>query len=399
MSCTPFDFDTILDRRGTNCGRWDTMDKKYGKEDLIHLGVADMDFRSPQPILDSLQRCIDHGVFGYTDLNDGFYTSFISWMARHHQVQVKKEEIVFCPRINISSSLCVDTLTQKGDEVIINTPAYGPLYQAIVKNGRIPLESPLKLEKDTYRVDFEQLEKVITPKTTMYILCSPHNPVGRVWTPEELEQIGQFCVKHNLILFVDEIHGDIVAENCTFTSALSLPESVRSRLVVATAPTKTFNIPGVILSYLVVPEESLRQKICASIDRIGMHNPTIFAVAAAETAYNLCDDWYQAMLEYINGNEAFTRKYFAEHFPQLHIYPREGTYLLWMDYSALGCTEEELERWFIEQAGVSVYMGSVFQQEGRGCIRVNIASSRKLLEQAYERMRSAYPQLLAHSAE
>lgn len=388
-----FDFDTIVDRRNTNCGRWDTMDQKYGNSQLIHLGVADMDFRAPSPVIDGFQKCLDHGIFGYTDLNEAFYSSFIAWMKRKHSVSVVKEEILFCPRINISSRLCVETFTKPGDTVIINTPAYGPLYDAIVKNDRVALESRLVPDNGVYRIDFDHLEKAVTPDTKMFILCSPHNPVGRVWTREELEKIGEFCLKHHLLLFVDEIHGDITSQGVEFVSTLSLREEIRQILIMAIAPTKTFNIPGVILSYLVIPNRELRDKMRADIDRIGMHNPTIFAVAAAEKAYTECDDWYEEMLAYIDANDAYTRDYFARHMPEFMIYPREGTFLLWVDYSRLDCTEEELEKWFLEKAHVSVYMGTVFQEEGRGCIRINIASPRKLLEQAYEQMAAVYEEL------
>lgn len=393
MAQKNFDFDTILDRRNTSCGKWDARDQRYGGTDFIHLGVADMDFKSPPPIIEKLHQRVEHGVFGYTNLDDGYYNGFISWMEKRHNVTVDRNEILFCPRINVSSSLCVGTLTQVGDEVVIQTPAYGPLYQAVVKNNRKIVENPLVEENGRYTIDFASLEKCISDKTKMLILCSPHNPVGRVWSKEELEKIGQLCVQHDLILFVDEIHSDITAPGIEFVSALSLSEEVRERLVVATSLTKTFNIPGIIVSYLVIPNEELRRKVSACIDRVGMHNPTVFAVAAVETAYTQCDDWYEAMLSYIDENERFTRQYFKEHMPEFHICPREGTYLLWIDYRALGCTEEELEKWFLEQARVSVYMGTAFQEEGRGFIRVNIASPRALLKEAYDRMIAVYDRL------
>lgn len=386
MSC----FDKQISRRGTNCGKWDTMDKKYGSTDLIHLGVADMDFESPKPIIDALKRCVDHGIFGYTDLNDEFYTSFIGFMDRHHNTKIKKQEIVFCPRINISSSLSVKCFTNKDDEVIIHTPAYGPLYQAIVKNGCKVIESPLKFENDNFTMDFKSLEQKVTKNTKMMILCSPHNPVGRVWTKDELIQAGEFCVKHNLILFVDEIHGDILAEDIKFISALSLSDEIRQRLIVATSPAKTFNIPGIIFSYLVIPNDNLRDIIKAEIDRIGMHNPNVFSVWAAQAAYNECDNWYKEMLEYINENDKFTREYFAKYIPEFHVHKRQGTYLLWVDYSALNISEKELEKWFLDKAKVSVYMGSVFGTDGNGYIRINIASPKCLLTQAYEQMKNAY---------
>lgn len=386
-------FDEWNERRNTNCGKWDTMDKKYQKEGMLHLGVADMDFKSPRQIIDAFQDILDKGIFGYTDLSDKFYENIQDWMKKKHQAEVTKEEIVFCPRINVSSSICVDTLTEETDEVIINTPAYGPLYQAIVKNNRKVVESPLKFENGHYKIDFAHLESVITDKTKMFILCSPHNPVGRVWTREELEEVGTFCKKHDLILFVDKIHGDIVAEGVTFTTALTLSDTVRERLIVTTSLTKTFNVPGVIVSYMMIPNEEIRNRIRQSIDRIGMHNPTIFAVAAVEHGYMECEEWYEEMLAYINENERFTRAFFAEHFPGFEILEREGTYLLWISYEKLGITEEELESWFLNKANVSVYMGSVFGDAGRGFIRLNIASPRAMLKEAFERMAAVYGEL------
>lgn len=386
-------FDEWNERRNTNCGKWDTMDKKYQKEGMLHLGVADMDFRSPKQIIDAFQDILDKGIFGYTDLSDRFYKNIREWMRQKHQAEVSREEIVFCPRINVSSSICVETFTEEMDEVIINTPAYGPLYQAVVKNHRKVVESPLILENGSYKIDFAHLESVVTDKTKMFILCSPHNPVGRVWTREELEEVGAFCKKHDLLLFVDEIHGDIVAEGVTFTTALTLSETVRERLIVATSLTKTFNVPGVIVSYMIVPNEEIRSRIAQTIDRIGMHNPTIFAVAAVEHGYMECEEWYQQMLDYVNENEKFTREFFAEHFPEFEILERQGTYLLWISYEKLGITEEELEKWFLEKANVSVYMGSVFGNQGRGFIRLNIASPRTMLKEAYERMAAVYSEL------
>lgn len=387
-------FETILKRRGTNCARWDTMDKKYQKANMIHLGVADMDFQSPLPIREHFKEIVEHGIFGYSDLDEGFYNAIRRWMNRQYKLEVPKEWIVFCPRINVASSISVEALTDKGSEVMIHSPAYSPLYQAIIKNERIAVESQLILTEQGYKIDFEALEQKVTDKTQMLIVCSPHNPVGRVWTKDELEQIGAFCVQHNLVLFVDEIHSDILAKGYKFTSALSLSSEVLERLVVATSLTKTFNIPGVIISYMIIPNLELREKIQNYIDRLGMHNPNIFAATAVEVAYTKCDDWYEEMLQYIDENEAFTRTYFKAHMPKFTILPREGTYLLWIDYKDVGCSGETLEKWFLEEANVSVYMGTNFGEAGKGYIRMNIASPRALLEEAYGRMTKVYHNLL-----
>ena len=383
---TQYDFDDIVNRRNTNCGRWDTMDKKYGTRDMIHLGVADMDFRAPVEIRDSLHKILDMGVLGYTDLSDKFFLSIQRWYKKQYNMDIPREWIVFCPRINIASSICVETYTEKGDGIILHTPAYGPLQNSILKNNRKMLSSPLKKNGEHYEMDFAQMESMVDEHTKMMILCNPHNPTGRAWTKEELVQVADFCREHDLILFTDEIHGDLMKAGVRHQTALDVTEEMNDRLILASSPTKTFNIPGVIVSYMIIPNEKLRKEIEVTIDRIGMHNPTIFAVTAVEKAYTECDDWYEAVKKYIDANEVFTRDFFAKHFPEFHVYPREGTYLLWIDYQKTGLTEQKLEEWFLKKANVSVYMGSVFGEDGRGCIRLNLASPRKVLDEAYNRM-------------
>lgn len=383
-------FEEVIDRRGTNSGKWDTMDKNYNSDEMIHLGVADMDFRSPTPIVEGFNDIIDRGVFGYTDLSDAFFDSIQRWYLKHHQMKIEKDWIVFCPRINIAASICIETYTNKGDGVILHTPAYGPLQQAILKNEREMKSSPLLRHEDSYQMDFEGMKALIDEKTKMMILCNPHNPTGRCWDKQEMLQIADFCEKHNQLLFSDEIHGDILKDGVKHTSALGITDNLNNRLILASSPAKTFNIPGVILSYMIIPNADIRKKIVHTIDRIGMHNPTIFAVTALEKAYTDCDDWYHTMKEYIDQNEKYTRSFFKNHFPKLEVLKREGTYLLWIDYSQYNCSEEELEEWFINEAKVSVYMGTVFGKDGKGYIRLNIASPKILLTEAYERMRVAW---------
>lgn len=389
-----FDFDKKIDRRGTNCGKWDTMDQKYGSRSMIHLGVADMDFASPDAIINEFKKINETGVFGYTDLSDGFYTGIQRWYRKQYGVDVERDWIVFCPRINIASSICVAEFTEPGEKVMMHTPAYGPLRAAILKNGREMIPSPLVRRGSRFEIDFKQMENAVTPDTKMLILCSPHNPTTRVFSKEELDKIADFALKHDLILFVDEIHADIVRKGIESRSMLQTEGEIQKHLIVASSLTKTFNVPGVIVSFMVIRDEAIRNRVREVIDRIGMHNPTIFAVGAVEKGYTECDEWYEAMLEYVDANEDFTRKYFAEHFPEFEILEREGTYLLWFDYSATGKNSREVEKWFLEQADVSVYMGSVFGESGEGYIRLNIASPRSLLEEAYERMRRVYPKLV-----
>lgn len=388
-----FHFDDVIDRRNTNSAKWDTMDEKYGSTDLIHLAVADMDFRIPAPIAEGLHRVVDMGVLGYSDPFDGFFSSIQRWYRRQYRLEIPKEWIMFCPRINISSSICVQELTQPGDRVMIHAPAYGPLKAAVQKNGRELLESPLKRQGDRYTMDLAQMESLVDDKTKMLIMCSPHNPTGRVWTKTELLEAADFCKEHDLLLFSDEIHGDLTAAGQTHHTALFLNEEINDRLIVASSPAKTFNIPGVIVSFLIVPNPAIRSRIADAIDRIGMHNPSIFAITALEKAYTECDDWYEAVKAYIDENEAFTREYFQSRLPQFRILPREGTYLLWIDYQSTGLNAQQMEEWFLQEAKVAVYMGSVFGPEGDGYIRLNLAAPRSVLQQAYDRMYAAMNRL------
>lgn len=391
-----YDFDNVIDRRGTNCGKWDTMDLKYGRRDLIHMGVADMDFSAPPEILDEFNRIVKAGVLGYTDVSEGFYKSIIHWYRTKYEIELKKEWIVFCPRINISCGICVGAFSKEGERIMMHSPAYGPLKSAVVKNNRILTLSPLVRSGDQYKIDFEQMEKSVTPDTKMLILCSPHNPTTRVFTKEELEKLGAFCIRHNLILFSDEIHGDIVKKGVQFLPAMSLSDEVKDRLILSTSLTKTFNIPGVIVSFMIIPNQRIRETIQGEIDRIGMHNPTIFAVGAVEKGYTECDLWREQLLNYLDENEKYVRAFLQKELPGFRILERQGTYLLWIDYTGLSITEEELEKWFIEEAGVSVYMGSTFGEDAKGYLRFNMACPRSLLREALEKMKKAFPKLKRH---
>lgn len=386
-------FNHINDRRGTGCAKWDEMDEKYGNEDMIHLAVADMDFQAPLPVRKRLSDVISHGIFGYTNLEDSFYTSIKRWLKLQIGEDIPTDWIVFCSRINVSASLTVAALTEPGDGILIHGPGYMPLHHAVTKNNRKLLISPLRLQNRRYEMDFEQMEEIVDERTRMVILCNPHNPCLRSWNREELDELADFCTRHNLILFSDEIHSDIRPRGTDFTSALNLGEELKSRLVYASSPTKTFNIPGIIFSYLIIPNPELRQRFKAEIDRVGIHNPNAFTNAAISACYNECDSWLLEVNQYIDDNERFVRNYMEASMPEFQIFPREGTYLLWIDCRAFHVSDEELERWFTEKARVGVYMGHVFGPQGQGFIRWNLGTSRLLLQEALDRMKNVYHHL------
>lgn len=388
-----YDFDKIIDRKNTNSIKWDYMGAKYGRDDLIHLGVADMDFKSPKPILDALKEVVDFGIFGYIGIKESFFTSIQRWIKKKTGIDIPKEWIVYCPKVNMASGLCVDVLTKPNAKVIINSPLYAPLREAVTKNNRRLVESPLIIKDGKFTINFDNLEQVVDRETEMLILANPDNPSTRVWSKDELKRLSDFCLRNNLILFCDEIHSDILAEGVEFFSTLNLDERIYDNLIYASSLTKTFNIPGIIISYMIIPNKELRNKIKKAIDKIGLNSPNIFSLAAIEAAYYHCDDWLKAVNEYINENEKFFRSFINEHMKELKVMPREGTYLLWVDYTELKISEEEICKWFINDAKVEVQMGSIFGKEGKGYFRVNIATSRKLLNQALNNMKNAYQKI------
>ena len=355
-------------------------------EDVIPLSSADPDFPPSQEILDTLHEYLNGGYMPYvpplgiTGLRETLAEGI--WKRKHE----KTEPEWFIPTDSAARAMQIAAaaVLAPGDEAIIFDPVDLMFGVSIGMAGGKAIYYPC--QKHGGHWDFSDLEGYITPKTRMLCLCNPHNPTGRAWTKEELVQVADFCREHDLILFTDEIHGDLMKAGVRHQTALDVTEEMNDRLILASSPTKTFNIPGVIVSYMIIPNEKLRKEIEVTIDRIGMHNPTIFAVTAVEKAYTECDDWYEAVKKYIDANEVFTRDFFAKHFPEFHVYPREGTYLLWIDYQKTGLTEQKLEEWFLKKANVSVYMGSVFGEDGRGCIRLNLASPRKVLDEAYNRM-------------
>ena len=388
-------FDEWNERRNTNCGKWDTMDKKYQKEGMLHLGVADMDFRSPKQIIDAFQDILDKGIFGYTDLSDRFYENIRQWMKQKHQAEVAREEIVFCPRINVSSSICVETFTEEMDEVIINTPAYGPLYQAVVKNHRKVVESPLILENGSYKIDFEHLESVVTDKTKMFILCSPHNPVGRVWTREELERVAEICLKYNVTWMVDEMHCDFIFPGHTFTSCMNLDEKYRQILALYSSPGKTFNVAGLQPANIIIPNEELRKKYQWANTQAAYSQGSLMGQLAVKVCYTKGAEWVDELVQYIYENVQYMSKFVKENFPKAKMVEPEGTYLVWVDFSGYGFSNEELEHLMLEEAKLWLDSGIIFGPETAQFERFNVACPRVTVEQALTQLKDALDKHLA----
>lgn len=390
-----YDFDEQIDRRNTNSAKFDEMDALFGS-DVMHLGVADMDYRSPKPIIEAMQNIVEKGVFGYTIWPENYEELVSQWMKRRYEQETKTEWVVFSPRINMALNMAVETFTNEGDGIVLHTPAYTALQNAVEKYHRVMIESPLVLENGRYKMDFQQLRRNLDEKKAqgvcakIMLLCNPHNPTGRVWEIEELRQVVDICKEYDLLLISDEIHEDFVKKGHKFVSCLHFQEDLQGRMIVCNSITKTFNVPGVILSNLLIPDQGIRERMKETMDRWGLHNPNIFAAGIMEAAYTQCDEWIEQVNAYLDENYEFLKKYIEKNMPELEVIPSEGTYMAWVQTEKLQISPEELEKFFIEDAKVSVYMGSRYGKHTDSFIRINIATSRSYLQEALERIRAQY---------
>lgn len=390
-----YDFDEQIDRRNTNSAKFDEMDALFGS-DVMHLGVADMDYRSPKPIIEAMQNIVEKGVFGYTIWPENYEELVSQWMKRRYEQETKTEWVVFSPRINMALNMAVETFTNEGDGIVLHTPAYTALQNAVEKYHRVMIESPLVLENGRYKMDFQQLRRNLDEKKAqgvcakIMLLCNPHNPTGRVWEIEELQQVVDICKEYDLLLISDEIHEDFVKKGHKFVSCLRFQEDLQGRMIVCNSITKTFNVPGVILSNLLIPDQGIRERMKETMDRWGLHNPNIFAAGIMEAAYTQCDEWIEQVNAYLDENYEFLKKYLEKNMPELEVIPSEGTYMAWVQTEKLQISPEELEKFFIEDAKVSVYMGSRYGKHTDSFIRINIATSRSYLQEALERIRAQY---------
>ncbi len=383
-----YNFDEQIDRHGTNSVKWEGMTKMFGREGLFPMWVADMDFKVPDEIIEAIKVRADQGIFGYTFRPESFYTSIIGWMKRRHDLDIKREWIVDGAGVVSGLVMAVLTYTKPGDEIIVQPPVYYPFFRVIRNNGRIIVNNPLKFENKKYTMDFEDLEKKISQRTKMVILCNPHNPVGRVWSRDELEKLVQICKDNDLILVSDEIHSDFVYDPYVHTSVLSL--NYNENTVTFLAPNKTFNIAGIPSSIVVIPDKRLRNDFQMMIENMDVETSNIFSIVAAQAAYTYGDDWFDALLEYLAGNLEFLESFLKSEMPKVDLVKPEGTYLAWLDFRKLGFSDEELSRILINKANLALDDGNLFGIGGSGFQRMNIAMPRKLLMTGLEKLKNAF---------
>lgn len=382
------DFDSVTDRKGTKSLKYDFAKRRGKPEDVLPLWVADMDFKTSSYIEDALVERSRHGIFGYSEVQKPYFDIVSAWMKKHHDWDVQERWLVKTPGVVFALAMAVKAYTDRGDGVLIQMPVYYPFSEVIEDNGRKVVSNTLVLGEDNrYHIDFDDFEKkIVEEKIKLFFLCSPHNPVGRVWTREELTRLGDICVKHHVIVVSDEIHHDFVfhGEHIVFANLKKEYEDIS---IVCTSPSKTFNLAGMLLSNIFIPNPKLRHKFRKELDAAGISQLGVMGLVACEAAYSKGEEWYQAMHSYVADNIAFTKKYVEEKLPGVRMTEHEGTYLVWLDFRETGLSAEELDEQIVYQAKLWLDSGRIFGESGRGFQRINVACPRSVLSEALERIR------------
>lgn len=377
-----FNFDRVINREATASLKYDARQDVFGRADVIPLWVADMDFAAPLAVSHALAERAAHPIYGYTSYPDSLYESLISWLKRRHDWDVKRDWIVMCPGVVPSLHAAVMAFAKPGESVIVQPPVYFPFFSAVTNTGRQLVENQLRLENNHYTIDFDHLEQCAA-NARMLLLCSPHNPVGRVWRKDELERLLQIADKHDLVIFSDEIHADLIYPDCKHHMLATLSD-YPNNIVTAVAPSKTFNIPGLNLSALIIPDAANRKAVTAAFDTMHVSAANPFSIVAFEAAYREGEAWLDALLAYLKETHDFVTGYLTANLPQIYLIAPEGTYLLWLDCRALGMNDAQLKHFFVHEAGIGLSAGTLFGEAGSGFTRMNIGAPRSVIANALD---------------
>ena len=401
-----FKFDEEIDRMGTNCVKWefiatedaiiygDHAHPRHGDQRLLPMWIADMDFRAPPAVIESLTERAKQGVFGYSAPCDSYYETVIAWFTRRYNRVIEREWIVVTPGVVPALNMIVPSFVKPGEKILVQPPVYHPFFSVIENHGAEMVANSLILEDGRYRMDFEDLaRKAADPQVKMAILCHPHNPVGRVWSKEELARFGEICLENDVLVISDEIHCDLIYDGHSFVSFASISEEFERKSIICTAPSKSFNLAGLKTSNIIIPDKALRLKLMETMMRSGMFGTNAFGIVAAEAAYNHGEAWLSAVMDYIQSNYRAMVDFFSEHLPQIRVIQPEGTYLAWVDFGALGLDPEARHDLFFNKARVYLNSGAVFGAEGADFERFNLACTRSTLMTALERIKSVIEQI------
>lgn len=386
-----YDFDRIIERRGTGAIKTDALKKVFGKEDLVPLWVADMDFETPDFIVNALKERLEHPVFGYTAEPEDYRPAIIDWVAGLHGWEIRKEWISYIPGIVKGIGMAINALLEKDEKVIIQPPVYHPFRLVPQRNSREVVFNPLRETVDGYEMDFENLEAVCDDKCRMLILSNPHNPAGITWSRKSLERLASFCHSRGIIVISDEIHADMALFGNRHIPFASVSPEATACSITFGAPSKTFNIAGIVCSYAVVPDDALRERFYRWIEANEMGSAPIFSHIATVAAFRHGAEWRRQMLDYIQGNIEFVEDFCRDYIPQIRPLRPQASFLVWLDCRRLGLDREGLNRLFIDGAGLALNDGEMFSPGGEGFMRLNVGTSRAVLKDALERLRSVIP--------
>ncbi|TLS35188.1 MalY/PatB family protein [Pseudalkalibacillus caeni] len=383
-------FGQEIDRFNTHSVKWDHTEAIFEKEGLLPMWVADMDFKAPEPVINALKKRVEHGIFGYSMPTQETKESIQNWLRKRHDWNIDTDWIVFTPGVVPALSAAINTYTSPEDGVLIQSPVYYPFGDMIKKNNRQLVDSPLVFNGISYEMDFDDLnEKLSDPGLKMMLLCNPHNPVGRVWTKKELERLANLCLTHDVLLISDDIHFDLIYKGVTHTVISTLSKEVEQKAITCIAPSKTFNLAGMQLSTIIIPDEEKREKFNEYLGKIGFFAPNPFGLVAVEAAYNEGEEWLDNLMDYLQGNLDFLKSFIEEKLPDIKVIEPEGTYLVWLDFRKLGFSHKELETFMQDEAKLALDEGYIFGKEGEGFERINIACPRSLLKEGLERLETA----------
>lgn len=384
------DFDTVVSRKNTDCLKYDFAEKRGMPADVLPLWVADMDFKTSSYIQDALSERVQHGIYGYSEAGGKYFEAVKGWIKKHYDWEVSEKWLVKTPGVVFALAMAVKAFTKPGDKVLIQQPVYYPFSEVVKGNGREVTSNTLIYGEDNrYHIDFEDFEKkIVDENIKLFLLCNPHNPVGRVWTKEELLRIGDICHRHKVIVVSDEIHADFVFKGKHHVFA-SLKKEYEDIAIICTSPSKTFNLAGLQASNIFIPNPKLKKDFYKQVYKAGYSQLNIMGLIACEEAYRNGQEWYEAMYQYVKDNIAFTKKYVDEKLSGVTMIEHEGTYLVWLDFRGTGLDTPALEDLIINKAKLWLDSGKIFGKSGEGFQRINVACPRKVLEEALTRIKEA----------
>lgn len=388
-----FNFDKIIDRTNNFSAKWSEMNKNFGTNNLLPMWVADMDFLTAPCVMEALKDRLEQGIFGYTTRPSSYNESIVNWLDNRFSWKINQEWLMFSPAVITSISLLIQNLTQKNDKIMIQEPVYSPFHSIVESNERNLVINPLvKLDDGSYVMDYEDIEAKIKD-VKVFILCNPHNPVGRVWTREELTRLGEICLKHNVLIISDEIHSDIILKNHKHTPFASISKEFSENTITCMAPTKTFNLAGLQSSFLVISNPYYYEVMDKAFSILDIKRNNAFSLVATEAAYNYGEDWLYELIKYIEDNVDFAIDYIKNHMPQLKVKKPEGTYLLWVDFSNLNVDKKDLKNALINKGRIALSDGSSFGIGGDGYYRINLACPRSMVLEGLKRIEFAIKSL------